>query len=55
MVAHFFELAVDEDNNLVRIPDCRQSMSNDDDRDSVLLSVFVDGVLDNHLVYFVQS
>jgi len=55
MIAHFFEFTVHKDNNFVSISDCRESVSNDNDRDRILLSVFVNSILDNHLVYFVQS
>lgn len=55
MITKLCESSIDEDYNLVSIPDRCQSVSNNNNGDGVCLPITVNSLLNNLLVNFVQS
>lgn len=54
VIAHFCKSSINQDDDLVSILYCRQSVCNNNNSDWVLLSVIVNGSLHNTFIYFVQ-
>lgn len=55
MVSLFSLLSIHQYDDLISVPDCGQSVSDDDNGDWVCLPVVVNSILNNFLIYFIQG